>query len=72
MSTNFYTAMLSFSISMLGCLLYKRQKQGEMEIERQRFMLDANVLVAIRPTRELAVLSTVLLVLCLFLNLLWW
>lgn len=72
MSTNFYTAMLSFSISMLGCLLYKRQKQGEMEIERQRFMLDANILVAIRPTRELAVLSTVLLVLCLFLNLLWW
>jgi SSS family solute:Na+ symporter len=72
MSANFYAAILSFSISMLCCLFYGREKKGETGMRRQSFELDADTLAAIRPTRELAAVSLLLLALCLLLNLLWW
>ena len=36
MSANFYTAILSFSAAMLGCLLYKRAKAENADIRAER------------------------------------
>jgi hypothetical protein len=72
MSTNFYAALLSFSVAMLGCMLYKRQEVEKSEFEQNRLLPESGVLSAIRITPQLAVLSVALLALCLVLNILWW
>jgi len=72
MSTNFYVAMLSFSVAMLGCMLYKRQRVEKSEFEQNGLLTNRGVLSAIGITAPLTVLSVALLALCLFLNVLWW
>jgi SSS family solute:Na+ symporter len=72
MSANFYAAILSFTMAMLGCMFYKRRHAEKTEVAGQRFLIDAGVLEAIRPSPTLALLSAALLLLCAFLNMLWW
>jgi SSS family solute:Na+ symporter len=72
MTTNFYAAILSFSVALLGCMLYQGQKEERVETELHGFVPEAHDLRAIRLTPSLGVLSATLLALCLFLNLLWW
>jgi Na+/proline symporter len=72
MNSNFYAAILSFSVAMLGCMSYRRQNNGTREIARHGSVPSSTVPGAIRLTPALAVLSAALLTLCLFLNMLWW
>ena len=72
MSANFYTAILSFSAAMLGCLLYKRAKSENEETERSSFVFNKDIQAAIRPPASLVVLCGALLLICLLLNVLWW
>ncbi|MGB7549263.1 MAG: sodium/solute symporter [Terracidiphilus sp.] len=72
MTTNFYEAMLSFSVAMLGCVLYKKKGNGKEEVAQLGLVLDASVLQEIRLTPALAVLTATLLACCLVLNVLWW
>lgn len=72
MSVNFYAAILSFSSSILCCLLYKRKELRSVRMQRQGLQPGAVTLAAMRPKRDLGALTVLLLALCLFLNLLWW
>jgi hypothetical protein len=63
---------LSFSVAMLGCMLYKRQRVEKSEFEQNGLLTNRGVLSAIGITAPLTVLSVALLALCLFLNVLWW
>lgn len=68
MTANFYTAMLSFSVSLICCLVFKgwREEKPETGASAQ-----AHGILTIYLTPRLAVLSAALIALCLFLNLLW-
>jgi solute:Na+ symporter, SSS family len=72
MNLNFYAAMLSFSVAMLGSLFYGRQKNESKEIVQKGLAPSRNVLDAIGLTPDLAVLSVALLTICVLLNVLWW
>ena len=72
MTANFYAAILSFSMATLGCLAYRKRKNEKPKAEVERAVLDASVFEAIRPSPTLAAMSVLLLLLCLFLNRLWW
>jgi len=72
MAVNFYAAILSFTIAIVGCVAYRGRKQEKREIEQNGLVLEAYQLHAIRITPSLAALSVTLLALCLFLNVLWW
>lgn len=72
MSLNFYAAILSFSVAILGSLFIGPQTNGAPEIMQKGLAPSRKVLGAIRLTPGLAVLSAVLLTLCLLLNVLWW
>jgi SSS family solute:Na+ symporter len=72
MAANFYTAIMSFSIATLGCLLFISRKEDKPKSERKEPVINASVLEAIRPSLALAVMSVLLLLFCLLLNLLWW
>lgn len=69
MTTNFYAAILSFSVALLVCVFYKR---GKKESEHAGIVADPFNLKAIRLTPYLAALSATILVVCIFLNILWW
>ena len=70
MSVNFYAAILSFSVALLGCMLYKPLPVTNAKADR--IGLDRDLLAAIRPTPSLAALSAALLAICAVLNLIWW
>jgi solute:Na+ symporter, SSS family len=72
MTTNFYEAMISFSISLLVCICHKNAEDGNEDAARQGLVMDASILSEIGFTPVLAVLSAALLACCLALNVLWW
>jgi solute:Na+ symporter, SSS family len=72
MTTNFYEAMVSFSVALLVCLFYKKTKDGKGEAAQQGLVVDASIPPEIGFTPTLAVLSATLLACCLALNVLWW
>ena len=72
MNANFYAALLNFSVAILGCLFYARRNSGVSEDEAQKLSASKSVFGAIRLTPALALLSAALLIVCLFLNVLWW
>lgn len=72
MAVNFYAAILSFTIAILGCVACKARKQEKREAEQNGAVLEAYPLHAIRLTPSLAALSVTLLAVCLLLNVLWW
>ncbi len=71
MSANFYAAIASFSAAMLGCVFYRGLPGKKTEALPDGVVPDADERIAIRPSTGLLVLSSVLLLLCLLLNVLW-
>jgi hypothetical protein len=72
MAINFYAAMLSFSMAMSGCSLWKERKDKRKESSQQGVMPDASILATIRPSLTVTMLSASLFVLRILTNLLWW
>lgn len=72
MTSNFYTAILSFATAMLICLFYKGRRNGNGRDEVRGGMGNENMLPAFGLTPGLVVLSATLLASCLLLNVLWW
>jgi len=71
MNANFYEAILSFSVALSACLLM-RERACQDAPGGADVVFDKTLRKALRPSPALAVLSIVLLALCLFLNVLWW
>lgn len=72
MSANFYTALLEFSVAMAFCLFSAIPVSRESYPLNRRTVLDRGLASVIRPSGTLIVLSTLLLCLCIYLNVLWW
>lgn len=70
MSANFYEALLSFSAAMAVCLGLRTSKRETLSASS--LTLDASLWKDLRPSRPLVMLSTVLLVVCILLNIWWW
>ncbi len=72
MAANFYTAILSFSAAMAGCVLWREKQSWIVRKQGQAIPSDADWRNTIRPMPGLIALSATLLALCLLLNMLWW
>lgn len=71
MNANFYTALLSFFVSLAFCTFSAAFENMDSNFSNTRIGLNSPFCV-IRPSAALIVLSTILLSLCVFLNVLWW
>ncbi len=71
MNANFYTALLSFFVSLAICTVSAALENLDPSFSNTRIGLKSLFFV-IRPTAALIVLSTILLGLCVYLNVLWW
>lgn len=72
MTANFYTAMASFVVSILICVLLKSRLDANEKLGLERLVFGSHMLSDIRLTPALALLSAALLICCLLLNVFWW
>lgn len=71
MSTNFYEAILSFSVALAACIAVRR-RQREGATSGGTIAFDAALRRSLRVSPALALLSLMLLAICLLLNVIWW
>jgi SSS family solute:Na+ symporter len=71
MSANFYTALLSFFLSLAFCTVSSAFVHTDSGLANRIFEIKG-LAGAIRPSATLVVLSTILFSLCVLLNLFWW
>lgn len=71
MTSDFYSAAMSFVVTMLVCVFYKRRSADDEE-RLAEFVFDRKMLSGVGLTPSLTVLSAILLACCLLLNILWW
>lgn len=72
MNANFYTALLSFSLTLAVCTGSAGFENQELGLANRETAIKKSVESVIRPSGSLIVLSTILLSLCVLLNVLWW
>jgi len=72
MSANFYTALLSFFLTVALCIAGAAFERKDSSLANREIGLDENLARIIRPSGALIVLSTILLSLCVILNVIWW
>jgi SSS family solute:Na+ symporter len=72
MTTNFYAAMLNFSVSLAVCLIFMRPRHRMTQTERYENAIAARAILGIRLNPALTALSVILVGLCLVLNVVWW
>jgi SSS family solute:Na+ symporter len=73
MTANFYIAIMSFTAAMSVCLiLQEASPRGVANDSGNNVVFDSALRLALRPTPSSLFLSAALLLVCLFLNVMWW
>ncbi len=72
MTANFYTALLEFLVALGSCQISAILESKDSHPSNPLTILNSGKVAVIRPSGALIILSTLLLCLCIFLNVLWW
>lgn len=72
MTANFYTAVLEFVVALVCCGLSTTLQQADLQVPKPAAPGPSEAASPIRPSGTLILLSTLLLCLCVLLNVLWW